>query len=79
MTFDPFDPNDFEAHKADAKARWGNTKAYAQYEKRGNPAAGGGLMTIIAGIAALRSITADSPETVAAEYVSAAIAACTTK
>jgi len=65
-----FDVTQLEAYKAEAKARWGDTEAYAQYEKReksaGNKAmqqAGDALMDIIADIAALRPLEPSSPET----------------
>lgn len=51
-----------DAYKAEVKARWGNTAAYAQYEKRGNPAAADGLMDLISEIAALRPLEPASPE-----------------
>ena len=65
MNFDAFDTKEFDAYKAEAKARWGDTAAYAQYEKRGNPAAGDGLMDVIAQIAALRPLDPASAEAAA--------------
>ena len=72
MNFDAFDRTGFDAYKAEAKTRWGDTAAYTQYEKRekaaGRPAmqaAGDGLMTIISEIAALRPLPSASPEAAA--------------
>lgn len=34
MNFEVFDMNDIEQYKAEVKAKWGNSKAYQEYEKR---------------------------------------------
>lgn len=72
MDLSSFNKTGIDAYKAEAKARWGGTEAYAQYEKReksaGNKAmqqAGDALMDIIADIAALRPLEPSSPEAAA--------------
>lgn len=34
MNFDVFDKDEMEQYKAEAKAKWGNTKAYQEYEQK---------------------------------------------
>ena len=72
MDLSAFNSSEMDAYKAEARARWGNTEAYAQYEKRekaaGNAAmqnAGEALMDIIAGIATMRPLDPASPEVAA--------------
>ena len=76
MDLTAFNYSEIDSYKEEAEARWGSTDAYKQYKKRENAkgsaamqAAGEGLMTVIAEIAALRPLPADSPE--AAEKVRA--------
>ena len=64
MDLNVFDANEFDSYKAEAKARWGSTEAYSQYEKCGNTSAADGLMNIIIEIAAQRPLPPASPEAV---------------
>ena len=57
MDFNSFDMSEFDKYAAEAKERWGNTEAYAEYEKR-KPSkdAADGLIQKIAEAAALRPL-----------------------
>jgi len=58
-----FDKNEFEQQQAEAKARWGGTQAWAEYEKKpkANAAqAGKQLMDILADIGSLRNLSAEN-------------------
>lgn len=64
MDFTPYSRKDIEGFKEEAKARWGATDAYREYETRGRGAeAAEGLMERIGEIAALRELPPDSEET----------------
>ena len=43
-----FDNSKFEQYKAEAKAKWGNTEAYKEYEQRGKTDQGDAMMEIFA-------------------------------
>lgn len=43
-----FDNSKFEQYKAEAKAKWGNTEAYKEYERRGKNDQGDAMMAIFA-------------------------------
>lgn len=67
MNFDVFDKSEIEQYKAEAKAKWGNTKAYQEYEQRSatqNESNYGklanDLMTMFSEIGALRQMTPDN-------------------
>ena len=45
-----FDKTEFEAYKAEAKEKWGNTEAYKEYEQRGKHDQGDAMMVIFAEI-----------------------------
>ena len=69
MTFEPFDTTKIDEYVAEAKASWGDTAAYREYERkragRGRneeQALGEGLMDLLAGFAALKDGPADAPE-----------------
>lgn len=68
MDFSPFDTTELDACEAEAKARWGNTEAYAEFQRKtGNQppeameAAGKALMEIFARLGAIRHTAPDSP------------------
>ncbi len=57
MDFNNFDKSEFDKYAAEAKQRWGNTEAYAEYEKRGaGKDAADGLMQKIAEAASMRPL-----------------------
>ena len=69
MNFQPFDRSEMDAYAAQAKAKWGNTPAYREYEKKtagqdpeqaGSAAAG--LMAVFAELGALRKGSPAAPE-----------------
>jgi len=64
MNFKPFDKTTLDSYAAEAKAKWGNTAAYKEYEAKAsggqNPA--DALMEQFARIGALRHLTPDAPE-----------------
>ena len=69
MDFEPFDTTKIDEYAAEAKASWGDTAAYREYEKkragRGRNeelALGEGLMDLLAGFARLKDGPADAPE-----------------
>ena len=45
-----FDNSKFEQYKAEAKAKWGNTEAYKEYEQRGKNDQNDAMMAIFAQI-----------------------------
>lgn len=69
MNFEAFDSEQIEAYAARAKAKWGETAAYAEYEKQAGRRSASeqqqiaaGLTDIFAEFGRLRSGAADSPE-----------------
>ena len=69
MNFKPFDTAELDAYTAEAKAKWGKTDAYKEYEQKaaGQSKAlqkndGKALMAKFAGIGTLRHLSPDSPE-----------------
>ena len=61
MNFKPFDTTEMESYAAEAKAKWGSTDAYKEYEKKGsdpkkNQKNGDALMAIFAEIGAVRHL-----------------------
>ena len=69
MDFDAFDHSRIDAYAEEAKARWGNTAAYKEYEQRAAGqsgealrSAGDGLMTVLAGFGGMKEKPASSPE-----------------
>ena len=65
MNFKPFDKHEMDAYAAEAKAKWGNTEAYQEYEKKssGKDAQNGdALMAIFEGIGAVRHLDPASAE-----------------
>lgn len=69
MNFEAFDSEQIEEYAARAKAQWGDTAAYAEYEKKAAHRSSAdqrqiaaGLMDIFAGFGKLRTGAADSPE-----------------
>jgi len=68
MEFNAADTHEHDAYREEAKARWGKTAAYAEYEKKtagrsGSEIsdAGAGLMSVIASVAAMRPLPPDDP------------------
>ena len=64
MNFDPFDTQELDAYKAEAKAKWGNTAAYAEYtqkEAKGKDFnnAGAQMMQVFAELGTLRHLPPD--------------------
>lgn len=57
-----FDNSKFESYKEEAKAKWGRTEAYREYEQRGSQDAGDGLMAVFAELGKVRQLDPDSPE-----------------
>ena len=52
-----------DAYAAEAKAKWGKTEAYREYEQKGNPSdAGDALMALFAEVGKLRHMSPDAPE-----------------
>ena len=85
-----FDNQEYDAarrqYEAEAKERWGDTAAYAEYEQKGDTAdAAAGLMAIFADFAACKA-AGDLPDSAAAqaqvkrlqEYITAHFYTCTT-
>lgn len=66
MNFKPFDTAKQERYAAEAKAKWGKTEAYKEFEEKtgGNPPAdtAEGLMAIFAEIGAIRHLAPESAE-----------------
>lgn len=63
MNFKPFDTTQIDQYAAEAKAKWGKTEAYKEYEKRGKGAdAGDALMSLFAEAGKLRHLSPDAPE-----------------
>ena len=51
-----FDKTEFEAYKAEAKEKWGNTEAYKEYEQRGKHDQGDAMMEIFAELGKVRHL-----------------------
>ena len=51
-----FDNSKFESYKEEAKAKWGKTEAYREYEQRGSQDAGDGLMAVFAELGKVRQL-----------------------
>ena len=65
MNFKPFDKTELDTYAAEAKAKWGKTEAYQEYEKKssGKDAQNGdALMAIFAEIGAVRHLDPAAPE-----------------
>ena len=69
MNFEAFDKSEIEQYKAEAKAKWGDTHAYKEYEQKTatqsdlkRDEAANGLMTILAGIGAYRHLSPSAKE-----------------
>ena len=63
MNFKPFDTTKIDQYAAEAKAKWGETEAYKEYEKRGKGAdAGDALMALFAEVGKLRHLSPDAPQ-----------------
>ena len=65
MNFKPFDKTELDTYAAEAKAKWGKTEAYKEYEKKssGKDAQNGdALMAIFAEIGAVRHLDPASAE-----------------
>jgi len=60
MNFDAFDKTEIDQYAEEAKARWGHTAEWAEYEKKpkqNHAAAGEALMAILAEIGAMKALT----------------------
>ena len=68
MNFKPFDTSKMDQYAAEAKAKWGNTEAYKEYEKKTEKAqnSADALMALFGEIGKLRHLTPDAPEVQAA-------------
>ena len=63
MNFKPFDTTKIEEYATEAKAKWGKTEAYKEYEKRGKGTdAGDALMALFAEVGKLRHLSPDAPQ-----------------
>lgn len=62
LNFKPYDTTEQERYAAEAKERWGNTKAYQEYEQRGKQSAEDAMMDIFREIGQLRELSPDAPE-----------------
>ena len=63
MNFKPFDTSKIDDYAAEAKAKWGSTEAYKEYEKRGKGAdAGDTLLALFAEVGQLRHLSPDDPQ-----------------
>ena len=69
MEFDAFDNSKLDAYAAEAKAKWGKTDAYREFEqktkdqsKEQQRSTGDGLMDIFAEIGAVKHLSPESPE-----------------
>lgn len=65
MDFDVFDTKKMDEYAAEAKAKWGKTEAYQEFEKKGKPS-GDVLMEVFAQIGVLRDKNPASDEAQAA-------------
>ena len=70
MDFSAFDTSKIDEYAAEAKAKWGKTDAYAEYEKKSEGRSkneeqdlGKGLMDILAAFGTMKDKGADAPET----------------
>ena len=61
MNFDVFDTKKMDEYAAEAKAKWGKTEAYQEFEKKGKPS-GDVLMEVFARIGVLRDKNPASDE-----------------
>ena len=63
LNFKPFDKHEMDAYAAEAKAKWGNTEAYAECEKK-NPGQqqADGLMAVLAEFGAVKNADPASAE-----------------
>jgi len=83
MNFKPFDTTKMDAYAAEAKAKWGKTEAYKEYEKRGGGAeAGDAMMALFAELGTLRDLSPDSAPVQAAvkklqDFITANYYTCT--
>ena len=63
MNFKPFDTAKMDEYAAEAKAKWGKTEAYKEYEQKGKPAdAGDALMALFAEVGKLRHLSPESSQ-----------------
>lgn len=61
MSFEKFQNTELEQYKKEAKARWGHTDAYREYESRPEaPDAGAAMMAIFAEFGEIRELPAES-------------------
>lgn len=56
MDFHAFDTQNIDDYAAEAKAKWGNTEAYREYEQRGRQDASNGLMAVFAKLGTVRDL-----------------------
>ena len=62
MDFKAFDTKKIDQYAAEAKAKWGKTEAYREYEQRGKQDAGDALMAVFAKIGEIRELDPASAE-----------------
>ena len=62
MNFKPFDTTKMDEYAAEAKAKWGKTDAYKEYEKKAAVPSVNALMELFAEMGKLRHLSPDSPQ-----------------
>ena len=62
MNFKPFDTAKMDEYAAEAKAKWGNTTAYKECEKKTAVPSADALMALFAEVGKLRHLSPDAPE-----------------
>lgn len=66
MNFKPFDTSKIDQYAAEAKAKWGNTEAYQEYEKKVPKQPADALMALFAEVGQLRHLSPDDEQVQAA-------------
>ena len=66
MNFKPFDTTKLDEYAAEAKAKWGKTEAYKEYEQKQSVPSADALMNLFTEIGKLRHLSPDAPEVQAA-------------
>ena len=66
MNFKPFDTTKLDEYAAEAKAKWGKTEAYKEYEQKQSAPSADALMNLFTEIGKLRHLSPDAPEVQAA-------------
>ncbi len=83
MNFKPFDKTQIDAYASEAKAKWGKTEAYKEYEKKAtNQQPADALMALFAEVGQLRHLSPDDAQVQAAvagiqDFITANFYTCT--